>query len=146
LQIICQNTEYWCWWNPGSSWYFLARRSTILCKKVRHKFHTSFICWCFRPFWPLIIRCGDMSFTKTSSPVGTILRSTVCSPQTSRKALWISVGFLLHQVSVLMYDLWSSTVTVPEAPADAMSNARQCKTAYTSEVMNTRAASSGLQL
>jgi len=49
LQIVCQNMEYWCWWNPGSLWYFPTRHSMILCKNVRHKFHTSFICWCFRP-------------------------------------------------------------------------------------------------
>ena len=54
----------------------------------------------------------------------TILRSTVYSPQTSRKALWISVGFLPRKVSNFMYNLWSSTVTVPEAPADAISNTR----------------------
>jgi len=70
LQIVCQNTEYWCWWNPGSLWYFLARRLMILCKKVHHKFHTLFICWCFRPSWPWVIICGDTSFMKTSSPMG----------------------------------------------------------------------------
>jgi len=76
----------------------------------------------------------------------TVLWSTVCSPQTSRKALWISVGVLPRKVSILMYDLWSSPVTVPEAPADAMSNIRQFKMAYTREVTNTRAASSSIQL
>jgi hypothetical protein len=49
----------------------------------------------------------------------TVLRSTVYSPQTSRKAMRISVGGLPRKVSILMYDLWSSTVTVPEVPADA---------------------------
>jgi len=48
----------------------VARRSTILCKKVCHTFHTSFICWCFRPSWPLAIVYGGTSFTKTSSPTG----------------------------------------------------------------------------
>jgi len=43
----------------------------------------------------------------------TVLQPTVCSSKTSRKALWISVWFLLRKVSVLMHDLWSSTVTVP---------------------------------
>ena len=74
----------------------------------------------------------------------TVLQSTVCSPQTSRKAVWISVGFMPHKVSILMYDLWSSTVTVPEALADAMSNTRQFKMAYTREVTNTHTASSSL--
>jgi len=76
----------------------------------------------------------------------TVLRSTVCSPQTLCKALWIPVGFLPRKVSILTYDLWSSTVTVPEAPADAMSNTRQFKTAYAREVTNTRAASPSLHL
>jgi hypothetical protein len=141
LQIICQNTEYWCWWNPGSLWYFLARRSTIFCKKVRQKFNTSFICWCLRPSWPWIIVYGDTSFTKMSCPTG-----NVTTVHCMLKALWISVGFVPRKVSILMYDFWSSTVIVPEAPADAMSNTRQFKTAYTREVKNTRAASSSLQL
>jgi hypothetical protein len=34
----------------------------------------------------------------------TVLRSTTLSPQTSRKALWISVGFFPPTVSILMYD------------------------------------------
>ena len=70
LQFFFLNTEYWCWWDLGSLWYFLARRSTILCKKVHHKFHASFICWCFWPSWPWVIVYGDTSFTKTSSPTG----------------------------------------------------------------------------
>jgi hypothetical protein len=76
----------------------------------------------------------------------TVPRSTVCSPQTSRKALWISVGRLPHEVSILMYYLGSSTVTVPEALADAISSSCQFKTAYTRVVTNTRAAPSSLQL
>ena len=157
LQIFCQNTEYWCWWNPGSLWYFLARLSTISCKTVRHKFHTSSIFWCFRPSWHWIIFYGDTFFTKrvvqqetvlrsTVCSPQTVLRSTVCSPQTSSKALRISVGVLPSKVSILMCDLWSSTVKVPEAPADAVSNTRQFKTVYTGEVTNTRAASSSIQL
>jgi len=59
LQIVCQNTEYWCWWNTGSLRYFLACRLTILCKKFPHKFHTSFNCWCFQPSWFLVIVYGD---------------------------------------------------------------------------------------
>ena len=70
LQIFCQNMEHWCWWNPGSLWYLLGRRSTILCKKVHHKFHASFICWCSWPSWPSVVVCSDTSFTKISSPAG----------------------------------------------------------------------------
>ena len=133
--MFCQNTEYWCWWNPGSLWYFLARLSTILCKTILHKFYTSFICWCFRHSWPLVIVYGDTYFTKTRSPTGNC--TTVhCSPPTSRRTLWISVGFLPRKVSILMYSLWSSTVTVRKAPAHTMFNTRQFETAYTREVTN----------
>jgi hypothetical protein len=38
--------------------------------------------------------------------------------------VWISVRFLPRKVSILMYYFWSLTVTVPEAPADAVSNTR----------------------
>ena len=37
----------------------------------------------------------------------TMLRSTTLSPQTSCKALWISVGFFPRKVSILIYDHWS---------------------------------------
>jgi len=37
----------------------------------------------------------------------TVLRSTTLSPQTSCKALWISVGVFPRKVSILMYDRWS---------------------------------------
>jgi hypothetical protein len=37
----------------------------------------------------------------------TVLRSTTPSPQTSCKALWISVGFSPRKVSILMYVRWS---------------------------------------
>jgi hypothetical protein len=50
------------WWNSRSLWYFLARRSTNVCKKVRHNFHTSFICWCLCTSWLWIIQtlsCAD---------------------------------------------------------------------------------------
>jgi hypothetical protein len=53
---------------------------------------------------------------------------------------------LPHKVSILMYNLWSSTITVTKVPADAISNTRQFKTAYNNEVMNTRAAFSSLKL
>ena len=36
----------------------------------------------------------------------TMLWSTTLSLQTSCKALWISVGFFSHKVSILMYDRW----------------------------------------
>jgi hypothetical protein len=35
------------------------------------------------------------------------LQSTTLSPQTSCKALWISVGFFPREISILMYDRWS---------------------------------------
>jgi hypothetical protein len=50
------------------------------------------------------------------------------------------------KVSISIYDFWSSTITVPEAPADATSNTRQFKTSYTREVTNTHTTSSRHQL
>jgi hypothetical protein len=124
-------------------WYLLARHSTISFKTVRHKFHTSFIRWCLRPSWPWVVAYADTSFTKTSSPTGN--RTTVYCLLTT-DFTQSAVGLLPRKVSIVMYDLWSSAVTVPEALADAISNTRQFKTAYTREVTNTRAASSSLQL
>jgi hypothetical protein len=146
LQIVCQNTEYWCWWNSVSLWYFRARRSTIFCKKVRHRLHISFICWCFRPSWLWIIVYGDTSFTKTSCPTGncTTVHCLLTTNFTQSTVNFCRV--LSRKVSIFIYDLWSSTVTVREAPVDAKSNTRQFKTAYTREVTNTRVASSSLQL
>lgn len=83
LQIVCQSLKYWSWWNPGSSWYFLAHHSSIFLKKVYHKFDTLFICWCFWHFWHWVIVYTVMDITET------VLRS----PVYSCKALWISIGF-----------------------------------------------------
>jgi len=47
---------------------YVARRFSA--KTVRRKFHTSLICWCFRPSWHRIILYGDTSSTKTSCPTG----------------------------------------------------------------------------
>ena len=52
----------------------------------------------------------------------TVLRSTVNSSQTSFKTPWISVGILPHKVSILIYDLWSEIVPVPDTPAGSISS------------------------
>ena len=52
----------------------------------------------------------------------TELRSTVNSPQTSHKTLWTSVEVFPCIVLILMCDLQSSTVTVPETCAGSISS------------------------
>lgn len=51
------------------------------------------------------------------SAMKTVLLFTVNSPQTSLKELWISVRSLLRKVLILLYNRWSSTVTVTRDPA-----------------------------
>ena len=47
------------------------------------------------------------TFTETDAHRDTVFWSTTLSPQSSCKALWISVGFFPCKVSILMYDRWS---------------------------------------
>jgi hypothetical protein len=107
--IVCQNAEYWCWWNSGSLWYFLACHSTILCKKVCHKFHTSSVdVFCLPGLWSsFMVTCPSRKWLAQRE---TVLRSAVCSPQTSCKALWMSVGFchVKFQSWCMIFDLQPS--------------------------------------
>ena len=60
-------------------------------------------------YWPPLLGLSWMltwPSRKQDAHRDTVLRSTTLSPQTSCKALWISVGFFPRKVSVLMYDRW----------------------------------------
>ena len=108
-QFLCIFLQSFC--SRGSRKFFTCC-TTIFFKSICHKLHTSFICWCSLPFG-----LGSLSMLTQQSQEWlvqreTVLWSTVNSPQTSLKAPWNSVGFLLHKVSILLYDLWSEVLNL----------------------------------
>ena len=61
---------------------------------------------------------------KRDDHLDTVLRSTTLSPQTSCKALWISVGVFPRKVSIYMYDRWSLREIWPESLSSSISRPR----------------------
>ena len=102
---------------------FITYCTTIFFKSICLKLHTSFVCWCSRPFWSWVIVYAHTTTTKTISP--TRNRTTVhCELPTN--IIQSTVDFC----GILMYDLWSEIVAVPETPTGsicALDNKYLCK-------------------